>query len=82
MSIVLQKNKQTKTPNIKINNQIQPNPHTKLEERLYILSSLLRVISQSAKPGAGIMEADYRQVTTIFTVQPSFHHLHSTNRVS
>ena len=34
------------------------------------------------KPGAGIMEADYRQVTTTFTVQPSFHHPHSTNRVS
>ena len=34
------------------------------------------------KPGAGIMEADDRQVTTVFTVQPSFHHRHSTNRVS
>ena len=33
-------------------------------------------------PGAGIMEADDRQVTTVFTVQPSFHHRHSTNRVS
>ena len=32
--------------------------------------------------GAGIMEADDRQVTTGFTVQPSFHHRHSTNRVS
>ena len=32
--------------------------------------------------GAGIMEADDRQVTTVFTVQPSFHHRHSTNRVS
>ena len=31
--------------------------------------------------GAGIMEADDRQVTTDFTVQPSFHHQHSTNRV-
>ena len=29
-------------------------------------------------PGAGIMMADERQVTT---VQPSFHHQHSTNRV-
>ena len=29
--------------------------------------------------GAGIMEADDRQVTTVFTVQPSFHHRHSTN---
>ena len=25
-------------------------------------------------PGAGIMEADDRQVTTVFTAQPSFHH--------
>ena len=32
--------------------------------------------------GADIMEADDRQVTTVFTVQPSFHHRHSTNRVS
>ena len=32
--------------------------------------------------GAGIMEADDRQVTTVFTVQPSFHHRHSTNRES
>ena len=28
------------------------------------------------------MEADDRHVTTVFTVQPSFHHRHSTNRVS
>ena len=28
------------------------------------------------------IEADDRQVTTVFTVQPSFHHRHSTNRVS
>ena len=33
-------------------------------------------------PGAGIMEADDCQVMTVFTVQPSFHHQHSTNRVS
>ena len=33
-------------------------------------------------PVAGIIEADDRQVTTVFTVQPSFHHRHSTNRVS
>ena len=32
--------------------------------------------------GAGIMEADDRQMSTVFTVQPSFHHWHSTNRVS
>ena len=31
------------------------------------------------RPGVGIMEADDRQVTTVFTVQPSFHHRHSTN---
>ena len=36
----------------------------------------------SLLPGTGIMEADDRQVTTVFTVQPSFHHRHSTNRVS
>ena len=33
-------------------------------------------------PGAGIMEADDRPVTTVFTVKPSFHHRHSTNWVS
>ena len=33
-------------------------------------------------PGAGVTEVDDRQVTTVFTVQPSFHHRHSTNRVS
>ena len=37
---------------------------------------------ESGRPGAGIMEADDRQVTTVFTVQPSFHHRHSTKRVS
>ena len=37
--------------------------------------------SLTARAGAGIMEADDRQVTTVFTVQPSFHHRHSTNRV-
>ena len=31
-------------------------------------------------PRAGIMEADGHQVTTVFTVQPSFHHRHSTNQ--
>ena len=36
----------------------------------------------SGTPGAGIMEADHRQVTTVFTVQPSLHHRHWTNRVS
>ena len=33
-------------------------------------------------PGAGIMEANDRQVTTVFTIPMSFHHRHSTNRVS
>ena len=36
-------------------------------------------LSLGHRPGAGIMEADHRQVTTVFTVQPSFHHRHSTN---
>ena len=39
-------------------------------------------LSKDTIPGAGIMEADDRRVTTVFTVQPSFHHRHSTNRVS
>ena len=38
-----------------------------------------RWAEKRGRPGAGIMEADDRQVTT---VQPSFHHRHSTNRVS
>ena len=33
-------------------------------------------------PGAAIMETDDRQLTTVFTVQPSCHHRHSTNPVS
>ena len=32
--------------------------------------------------GTGVMEADDRQVTTVFTVQPSFGHRQSTNSVS
>ena len=32
-------------------------------------------------PGTGIMAADDCQVTTVFTVQQSFHHWHSTNWV-
>ena len=35
----------------------------------------------SKRPGVGIMEADDRQVTTVFSVQPSLHHRHSTNGV-
>ena len=31
-----------------------------------------------SNPGAGIMESDDRQVKTVFTAQPSFHHRHST----
>ena len=34
------------------------------------------------RPGAGIMEADDRQVTTVLTVQQSFHHGHSADLVS
>ena len=37
---------------------------------------------RESNPGAGVMVADDHQVTTVFTVQPSFHHRHSTNRVS
>ena len=39
-------------------------------------------LCESRTPGAGIMEADDRQVTTVFTVQPSFHRRHSTKRAS
>ena len=72
-------------------------PWQHLEENRYYLNTgnhtmLLRrrLVSQPQKqtaqltlswPGAGIMEADYRQVTTVFTDQPSFHHRHSTKRV-
>ena len=45
-------------------------------------SSSVRVLLFGERPGAGVTEADDRQVTTVFTVQPSFHHRHSTNRVS
>ena len=51
-------------------------------------STLIRPLPQPARgktfsaPGAGVTEADDRQVTTVFTVQPSFHHRHSTNQVS
>ena len=41
-----------------------------------------QAVVNKERPGAGIMEADDHQVTTVFTVQPSFHHRHSTNRVS
>ena len=44
--------------------------------------SLAVTASLAQWPESGIMEADHRQVTTDFTVQPSFHHRHSTNRVS
>ena len=43
-------------------------------------------VSQSKEPhgspGAGVMEADDCQVMTVFTVQRSFHHWHSTNQLS
>ena len=41
-----------------------------------------RAFRGSEETGAGIMEVGDRQVTKVFTVQPSFHHLHSTNRMS
>ena len=41
-----------------------------------------KVSARTGWPGASIMEADDHQVTTVYTVQPSFHHRHSTNRVS
>ena len=46
-----------------------------------IVIALMRLarLTQHCTPGTGIMEADDRQVMTIFTVQPSFHHRHSTN---
>ena len=51
-----------------------------------VLSKAWNVVSEQIDslswPGAGIMEADDRQVTTVFTVQQSVHHRHSTNRVS
>ena len=49
------------------------------------LSSTTPTSSKSTtyvRPGAGIIEADDRHVTTVFTVQSSFHHRHSKNRVS
>ena len=46
------------------------------------LSRVLLKRNVNFSPGAGIMEADDRQVTTVFVVQLSFHHRHSTNRVS
>ena len=39
-------------------------------------------VQRTMQTGDDIMEADDHQVTTVFTVQPSFHHRHSTNRVS
>ena len=51
---------------------------------MWVLSLLCPVVNLNriTCSGAGIMEADDRQVTTVFTVQPSFHLRHSTNRVS
>ena len=42
----------------------------------------LRNFLNIGRPGTGIMETDDRQVTTVFTVHPSLHHGHTTNRVS
>ena len=44
-----------------------------------IAKELCTIYAWQPKPEAGIMEVDDRQVTT---VQPSFHHRHSTNPVS
>ena len=48
----------------------------------FLSSKRILGVSRQSSPGAGIMEADDSQVMTVFTVQPSFHHRHSTNRVS
>ena len=51
--------------------------------RRRVLHTVVQVRGLLRRPGAGIMEADDCQnMTTVFTVQPSFHHRHSTNRVS
>ena len=39
-------------------------------------TALLYGFHAVSTPGAGIIEADGRQVTTVFTVQQSFHHRH------
>ena len=52
-----------------------------LSKMVFVLL-LSRVVLQPLRSGADIMEVDDRQVTTVFTVQPSFHHRHSTNRIS
>ena len=48
----------------------------------FVHKQSLFVDDKLGKPGAGIMEADHRQVKIVFTVQLSSHHRHSTNRVS
>ena len=63
-------------------------PVNKSGRRLTVLQTLqvvdieLQTLQVVDASGACIMEADNRQVTIVFTVQPSFHHLHSTHRVS
>ena len=47
-----------------------------------VQGSIPAVLSLRSRSGVDIMEADDRQVTTVFTVQLSFQHQHSTNRVS
>ena len=49
---------------------------------LVILNFRVRLKKTEVQPGASIMEAYDRQVTTVFTIQSSFHHGHSTNPVS
>ena len=60
--------------------------HTKFERLLSKSLTTLEVMSYylvvHTGPGVGIMEADDHQVTTVFTIQPSFHYRHSTNQVS
>ena len=50
------------------------------DEKSLRLAELLHALEWQAsyRSGAGIMQADYRQVTTVFAVQPSFHHRHWT----
>ena len=53
-----------------------------LQARAYLVSDWLSMVVwfddiKPSRPGAGIMEADDRQMTTVFAVQPSFHY-HST----
>ena len=85
------KTKQNKTPPPKKNKkkkqqqQQQTNKQTKKKKKKgdeEMIKTIARIRGNARISGAGIKEADDRQVTTVFTVQPPFHHRHSTNRVS